>query len=174
MTQGTRRVWADLRFAHPAVDPAEPTDEFAQAVIAAAGGDPDVWETGGETDALTAYQRALRDLVPDHTWAVDALARDPLLALEVEVCADLGIPHDTFLDWPERSQDLAIARHIRHADVCPAGRHPREAMTDPDAVDIHRVYCAACAREHELDERLKDAPPDMTVGWFTEVRRVPR
>lgn len=174
MTRVSRQAWADLRFAHPAVDPADPTDDFAQALIAATGGDPDVWVTGGEAEALTAYQVALRSAIPDHTWASDALERDSLLALEMEVCAAYRIPHSVFLGWDERDQDLAVAHQARKADVCPAGRHPRAAMTDPDAVEMRRVHCAACAREADIDERFHDAPRDARVGWYTEVSRVPR
>lgn len=171
MRELSRREWAELSFAHPGVDLADPTDAFAQALIQAVGGDPDVWETGTETEALTAYRAAL-ELLPDHRWATRALADDPILAVEVAVCTDMGIAHETFLDWPARSQDLAIATVLKRRDTCPSGRHPREAMTDPDVLVIKRVHCAACAKEHQIDEQFRDAPPDHKVGWSIEA--VPR
>jgi len=169
-----RAVWFRLRQDHPAVDPKDPSDDFAQAVLAAAGMDPLVWETGTETEALRAYNRALTVVLPDHTWAADLIDQDPVIAVEASVCVDMGISHAQFLTWPEASQDLAIATVLARRDLCPAGKHPRAAMTDPDAVTITRAYCAACAHEHHLEEQYHDAPPDLRVGWALEVTRVPR
>lgn len=171
---GRRAVWAGLRFAHPSVDPTNPSDDFAQAVIAAAGHDPDVWVVGTESEALTAYRVALAAVMPDHGWADDLIGRDPSIATDVSVCVDMGIPYSTFLAWDEADQDLAIATVLRRRDTCPAGRHPREAMSDPDAVVLSRVHCAACANEHDIEERFRDAPDDMRIGWSVEVTRVPR
>lgn len=171
---GRRAVWAGLRFAHPSADPMNPTDDFAQAVIAAGGGDPDVWVQGTESEALTAYRTALAGLVPDHTWATELLDRDPSIATDVAVCVDMGIPYSQFLAWDEGDQDLAIATVLRRANTCPAGKHPREAMADPDAVVLSRVHCAACAREHDIEQQFSEAPDDMRVGWSVEVTRVPR
>ncbi len=171
MHQLSRREWADLRFAHLDVDPQDPTDGFAQALIAAVGGDPDVWVTGTETEALAAYKAAL-ELMPDHRWATRVLELDPVLAVEVSVCNEMGIDHDTFLTWPARSQDLAIASALKRRDTCPAGKHPRAAMGDPDVLTIRRVFCGACAKEHEIDEAFRDASPDHKIGWSIEA--VPR
>lgn len=164
----TRRVWAGLRAAHPDVDPADPTDEWAQAVIAAAGANPDVWETGGEAEALTAYRVALSKVMPDHTWATALLDADPTTAVEIRLCNTIGIPHEEFLDWPDDSADLAIASLLKERDTCQHG-HPREAMNDPTRVEIKRVYCAVCAAVHELDKTFRDKGDDYNVGWHTEV-----
>ncbi len=164
----TRRVWAGLRAVHPDVDPANPTDEWAQDVIAAAGGDPTVWETGGESEALTAYRIALTTVMPDHTWATAALKADPTTAVEVRLCNMLGISHEAFLNWPDDSADLAIASMLAERDTCQYG-HPRAAMNDPDRVHIERVYCAVCARVHEIEAKFRDAPEDYRVGWHVEV-----
>jgi hypothetical protein len=164
----TRRVWAGLRATHPDVDPADPTDDWAQAVIAAAGADPDVWETGGQSEALGAYRAALAKVMPDHTWATDLLKADPITAVELRLCNTLGIPHEEFLDWPDDSADLAIASLLAERDTCQHG-HPREAMNDVSRVEIKRVYCAVCARVHDLEKQFRDKPEDYTVGWHTEV-----
>jgi len=173
----SRRQWAELRFAHPGVDPTDPTDEFAVELLNLADEDPDVWETGSEADALHAYERALRVALPDYTWASEALDEDENLAVEVSVCNELGISHDAFLDWPARSQDLAIAAAIRSRNTCHAG-HPREAMTDPSLMQIKREHCATCARAEEFEDHIRaqseTAGPDFTRGWHTEVTRVPR
>jgi len=166
----TRRVWAGLRSAHPGADPANPTDEWAQDVIAAAGADPDVWVTGGEGEALTTYRAALAKVMPDHTWATDLLKADPTTAVELRLCNTLGIPHEVFLDWPDDSADLAIASMLAERDTCQHG-HPREAMNNPALVEIKRVYCAVCAAVHELEKKTSAQGEDYTVGWHTEVTR---
>lgn len=167
----SRREWADLRVAHPCDDLENPTDDFAQALIAATGGDPDAWETGGTQDALTAYRVALAAR-PDFDWATSLLERAPEIAVEVSTCLDAGIPYDDFLSWSPLSQDLALALLVRRADTCPAG-HPRDAMQDADLMQIKRVHCAVCARVQELNKRIEtEGTDDHKVGWHTEVTRV--
>lgn len=169
----SRREWVDLRSAHPGVDPADPTDEFATALLAAVGGDPEVWETGGETEAAAAYRDALAAAVRDVTGMVDLILADPQIGLMVRVAVEHGVSLDEFLSWSDRSQDAALAWAVLQGNRCPAG-HPGEGMADVDAVNIRRVFCATCAKVHAIDEQFKDATADMRVGWHTEVTRVPR
>lgn len=169
----SRREWAELCFAHPDVDLSNPTDEFAVDLLEAVGADPDVWESGGETEARETYLRALNLAQPDRSWAFDALDGDANLAVEVALCNELGVAHSTFLGWPDRDQDLAFASAVRKADTCPAG-HPREAMTNPDLMRVHRVHCAVCARTEELNEAFREATPEARRGFHVEVTRVPR
>lgn len=175
MSRVSRREWAELRFAHPGVDPADPTDAFAVQVLRLAGMDPVAWEQGGEREAIDAYQLALLSVMPDHSWATTALREDANLAVEVSVCNELGISHDTFLDWSDRAQDLALASAIEGRNTCHAG-HPREAMTDKDLMQIARVHCATCAEVEAFDEAIRrqaeSMGPDYTRGWHTEVTRV--
>jgi|GEM_PF-3043852 len=177
MGRVSRRQWAELRFAHPGVDPTDPTDEFAVDLLALAGQDPDVWETGTESEALAAYETALTRAAPDYRWALEALDEDANLAVEVSVCNELGISHDAFLDWPARSQDLAIASAIQSRNTCHAG-HPRAAMTDPSLMRIKREYCATCAKYDEFEAHIRAQAetmgPEFTRGWHTEVTSVPR
>lgn len=172
MNQGRRGVWVDLRFAHPLADPTDPSDEFAQAVISAAGDDPSVWETGGTEEALTAYRVALSKITPSHIDALAALD-DPVLALTVKAALRAGVGVDEFLTWTERSQDLAVAAVVREGDTCPSGRHPRAAMKDLDGWEFQREYCAACAAEHEHDQRDAQQPEHQRVGWtWSLVRKI--
>lgn len=173
MNPVSRREWAELRFAHPGVDLANPSDDFATALLTLAGLDPDVWVHGGEQDAIDAYRLALSAARPDITWALEAIDADADLAVEVTVCNDLGISHDEFLTWPARSQDLAIAAALRKANTCSNG-HPREAMNDASLVTVARAYCAVCAAVEELNEKFRDLPVEYHRGFTTEVTRVPR
>lgn len=166
----SRQQWADLRFAHPCRDLANPTDEFAQALITATGGDPDVWVTGGTTDALTAYREALA-CRPGFEEAARLLEVAPEVEVEVRVCLDAGIPYSAFLAWDERSQDLALAAAVKRANTCPVG-HPRDAMGNPDLVNVTRVYCAVCAQVHEVEAKVAQLSDDHRIGWHTEVSRV--
>ena len=162
----------DLRFAHPGVDPTNPTDEFATALLSAAGVDPVVWEDAGEQEATDAYRDALTGAVRDVAPMVDLILSDPQIGLMVRVAVEHGISLDEFLTWPERSQDAALAWAVLQGNRCPAG-HPGEGMSDPDAVQVRRVYCATCAKVHGIEAAVKDRP-DAQIGWHTEVTRVPR
>ncbi|MCR6649702.1 MAG: hypothetical protein NVV70_16785 [Cellulomonas sp.] len=166
----SRRQWADLRFAHPDDDPADPSDRFIEAVLHAAGVDPDGFVS--ERDLLAAYREVLAG-GPDHAWARRLIDADPTIAVEASVCLDMGVSHDEFLSWSERAQDLAIATALKRRDLCPAGRHPRDVMGNAELVQVARVYCAVCDREHELEKRAADAGMP-TSGWSVEVTRVGR
>jgi hypothetical protein len=173
----SRREWVALRVAHPTVDPTDlhkVPDDLAMALIAANGEDPAVWEQGGEDEALRAYARALTSVVPDLSGWTEVLKRDASIALMVRTAFEAGVSLDTFLSWPQDSQDAAMALVALRGDTCPAG-HPAEGMADPEAVQIKRVYCATCARVHDLEKRVRDMDEDARVGWHVEVtRRVAR
>ena len=169
----SRREWVDLRVAHPDVDPADPTDEFATALLDAVGVDPGVWEHGGESEASRTYAAALGMTARDVQWMVDLILTDPAVGLMVRVCAEQGVPLDEFLGWSDLSQDAALAWAVLQGNRCPAG-HPGEGMDDPDAVNITRVFCATCARVHEMNKSFESAGEDARVGWHTEVNRVVR
>lgn len=166
----SRRQWADLRFAHPDVDPAQPTDDFLEAVLRAADVDPEGFVS--ERDLLDAYSEVVA-AGPDHAPARRLIDADPTLAVEASVCFDMGISHDEFLSWSTRAQDLAIATALKRRDLCPAGRHPRDAMGNAELMQVSRVYCAVCDKEHELEKRAADAGLP-TSGWSVEVTRVGR
>lgn len=166
----SRRVWADLVFAHPDVDVENPTDEFIAAVLDAGAAMLEV--DASERDVLAAYRAVLAG-APDYAWARRVIDRHPSIAVEASVCLDMGIPHSQFLDWDEESQDLAIATAVKRRDLCPAGKHPRDMMGAPDKAKVQRVYCAVCAKEHDLSKRVAESGVD-SVGWGMEVTRVGR
>lgn len=168
----SRRAWVDLLVAHPCPDPGDPSDEFAAALITAVGGEADVWETGGQHDALTAYQEALGKR-PDPRWAVAFLRDHPDIHLEVSLCAELGIAYEEFLTWDARSQDLAIAAALLKAEACPHG-HPKDLQVDENASKAERVRCAACANQEEMDrlvakQREHVGETKAGMGWTTRV-----
>lgn len=173
MSRLSRREWVELLSTHPCPDPSTPSDGFAQALIEAAGGDPDVWEHGTETEALTAYETAWGKR-PDHRWATGFLEDHPDVHMEVNACLEAGIPHETFLGWDARSQDLFLAAALLKADTCPRG-HSRELQVDEDASRAERVRCAACAHADHLDHQVakqRDNTPETKayMGWSTRVR----
>lgn len=169
----SRREWVDLRCAHPDVDPADPTDDFAVELLTLAGLGPAVWDEGGEEEATRAYARALSSSTRDVEWARTLLLNDPEVSLVVRVATDMGRSVDEFLSWSDRSQDLAVAWWILSNHRCPEG-HPREAMTDPDLVKITRTHCGVCAKKHAFEQQFEDLGPDHKIGWHTEVERVPQ
>lgn len=168
----SRREWVDLLCTHPCPDPENPSDEFAQALIAATGGDPSVWVDGGEADAVAAYREA-RGKRPDHRWATGFLEDHPDVHLELDLCTQAGIPYRDFLAWDAQSQDLFIAAGLLRADTCPRG-HSRALQSDEDASRAERVRCAACAHVEALDRRVAEmstgAPESKDrMGWTTRV-----
>lgn len=169
MAAVSRREWSGLVLAHPSVDLADPPDDFAVGLISAAGGDPGAWIDGTESEAFEAYSAALTE-IPNSTWAADALKGSPSVLAEVLLCLDAGIPYAAFLEWDERSQDLAIEAAILRRDTCARG-HSRDLMADPGASKAVRVHCAACEHAEVLDKAVSNAPDDMRVGWSTEVHR---
>lgn len=174
----SRREWVDLLLAHPCPDPADPSDEFAQALLAATGQDPAVWETGTESEALEAY-RAAWGRRPDASWAKRFLTDHPEVHAEVKVCTDHGIPYAQFLAWDELSQDLLMAAALLDAETCPYG-HSKELQVDEEASEAVRTRCAACAKREALDKRVArqmeamqvNAEDPARMGWTTRV--VPR
>lgn len=172
MARLSRREWVDLVCTHPCPDPANPTDEFAQALIEATGGDPDVWVHGTETEALEAYEVAWGKR-PDHRWATTFLEGHPDVHLELNLCTEAGIPYTQFLGWDAQSQDLFIAAGLLRADTCPRG-HSRALQVDEDASRAERVRCAACAHAEDLDRLVakatEHAPESKDrMGWTTRV-----
>lgn len=169
----SRREWVDLVSTHPCPDPANPSDEFAQALIEATGGDPGVWEHGTETEALTAYEEAWGKR-PDHRWATSFLEDHPDIHMEVSACLEAGIPHEVFLQWDTRSQDLFLAASLLKADTCPRG-HSKQLQVEDEASKAERVRCAACAHAEHLDQLVAENrtnTPDTKayLGWSTRVR----
>ncbi|AQZ67641.1 unnamed protein product [[Actinomadura] parvosata subsp. kistnae] len=57
------------------------------------------------------------------------MGADRTLRLELDVCAAYGIPHSTFLSWPEDDRDKALWHHIWKQQECPNCR------TRPDEWD---------------------------------------
>jgi len=168
----TVREWVDLRFAHPSVDPQDPTDEFAVALLTAVGADPDVWETGSESEALDTYRDALGFAVPSTDWARRTIVEDPVLGLVVSVCAEYQISIDTFSAWSQPAQELALAWAEIQRDRCPAGHSP-DLRADADNGKIERSYCDTCAHVVELERTLRERhPAEMLEGFYTVVSNV--
>lgn len=161
-------AFAELVDRHPP-GPADPAglpwseETFPPALIAASTGWSPAFtrtwwdeETPDLTDELLAKCLAASAPGHDFTWAVRRLEHDPRLLLEMEYCGPRGLPHDAFLLWSRRSQDLALAQLVRSRDRCPGCGVPTAAMDDPTAADIELKTCVHC----EYRSRLIDTIPE--------------
>lgn len=76
-------------------------------------------------------------------------------------CAPLGIPHSTFLSWPEEDQDKALEWKREQASVCSGcGTRRAEWEADRFAYIAHPTICPGC----ELIEQERKNVPDRALG----------
>lgn len=163
---GVHRWEYDLLLEQHPPRPAElaPFNEatFPPALLAACTGQPvEVtdrwWQTWPADTADDVFETCHRLSAPGAIdWATRRLQRDARLRLEVRYCNAHGLPHDTFLRWPDRSQDLALAGYLLEQNRCPGCGVPADAMDDPDAADVEQQECVHC----DLREQVAKAVPE--------------
>lgn len=90
------------------------------------------------------------------------LDTDPLLVLELAVCAQYRIPHSEFLGWSGSDRDKAVWWHLRKSETCTqCGTRPQE--WDPERGGRRRAYSAEIHQcEGCVVRQRAETAPEMT------------
>lgn len=161
-----RPRWSELVAAHP---PRQGTSDrlwnevsFPPALIAASTGltvdeTRAWWEDTPELDGNDLYEACLRLSSPGTVeWAVRRLKGNSRLMAEVQASMRAGISHAQFLEWPDDSQDLAIALSIVENDRCPGGcGASRTEMQNPLAFTVGTTRCVWCQQLEVEREKIR-------------------
>lgn len=79
---------------------------------------------------------------------------------ELSYCVPLGIPHSTFLAWPDDDQDKALLFKREQADYCQCGVQRSALAEDPSQFAAVWEQCPGC----ELLEMERDNVPEGMKG----------
>lgn len=142
------------------------TDEVAREralIVACTDLDPDEvmdeWPTNA-SDVLLAECERLS--TPAWQWATTRIKGDPYLSLTLALCQEMGVPHSTFTAWPDRDQDLALARYVIAQDRCPGCSAPTHAQRNPAGFEIEQVECLICWQLEDVRSRIPDGKASRT------------
>lgn len=89
-----------------------------------------------------------------------------MFALEMNYCAERGIPHSEFLRWDESDRGKALAWHVEQAQRCQmCGTAKWEWEEDRHAYHVVEEICPGC----EMKEYAND-PDDKHPGKFATLK----
>ena len=119
----------------------------------------DEWPADASDFVLAECERLS---TPSWKWALPRIKGDPYLSLTLALCQELGVPHSTFTAWPDRDQDLALARYVIANDRCPGCNAPTEAQQNPAGHEIDVVECLMCWQLEDVRSRIPQGQESRT------------